>query len=1098
MKKIFGLKKKFEAFKEEREEKKKTKKRAKDAENEITGEDTESKAEETPREQSLQNSQEANRRSLTSGEEKGILSFSTSFRMQPAPESPSKADLPQPLTSLRYVPPSTFHSVEGVGVLGGTPARPSTASVSPLVISENSGFERVSSSGFPPSSGHPKKKVMPPVKMVAIPPPLSARKVDDHSLIILENSRIPSTPSSGGKKLIAKKMMLPSSSQISMNSSIDGQMGGKLHVPSGGVSPSLTKVVLPPTMMPFPGPRKSAISALPKKLVMVPSPNFSGPNLPKQVILPKKIIHPPKQLSVSSKDIEFEVMKEDPPQQSYNDATASLHFEEEETPLLLTTKPSARVEKRRDSSISFASTASSGIHISEVKPSSMPPPPLRSSSFAMEIGSSPPLSPGIAAASPHRKPSFHHPTPHREASTPAECPINEEKQVSNSFQEVLPLTKELRRKIIGNLSTVLSPHQYYGRILKIVSIQPLKVRKPKFSLDKSKSEPNSAFVQSIYVGTKDLEAPYCFYPQLRLFDTDGVQSPNGKSGEMETAITIHEARPEKMMFVNSDLEAAQLLESSICNSCYIASSMSIKFKDPESFVVPLAKLKIRWVSFSSPLSEPLCPVHHKEMQLFDPSSRRLVCALCASKHPTSLSKLVVIPDFLNIQSKNRILDSLSQQQQNAKRNLISLLAQHHAITRMAGSKKKAILQQFSMLLDAIETQKTEYLAACENEFEGVLRELGREVVTTSEKVEVLSAANYHLSNKSTLFALQITTVAEGLEADKLFPTNYSLCKEGGEGLKIPALWSGIMPRLEKVMTAVQELNPYSGLSLQKSLQRGENGISFRRSHRRKDEQKEEQQIAEDENRLLLDDVRNIYPSPVERSPSVSKRLLEFTRTSSPHKITVVPATKEFSSLYERRKTTRNLSPRLHDTVSNSNSPNAAKRKVQNSPPPVLTDIDKVQQSVRTAFYSGTLMFAYPLHEMLIDAFSDSDSSPAGRRTNRKEAVIEWSIRIDDYGNWVGIGVGVGTRMELIGTPNSTSDLAHLWLPPYGTGGETYFVRVTAQRNGRAKLSVHGRRGKVLDDWSVPQWHSERPCYPQVTFGGKVGHAELVQVPCIIN
>lgn len=265
MKDVFGLKKKFEAFKEEREEKKKAKKRAKETGNELTGDDAESNAEITPEVQSTQNSQEANVHNLPSGDDKGTLSLSPSFSIQPAPESPSKADLPEPLANVRYMPTSTLHSVEGVGIPGKASARPSTSSASPLTISVNSGFERASVSGVPPSTGHPMKKVLHPVKMMAAPPRLSLTRVDDNSLIFLENSKVPPTPLSGGKKLMAKKMIHPPSGLMSMNNSIEGHMVGKVSVPSGGSSPSLTKVAMPPAMMALPSPRKSVVNVLQKK-----------------------------------------------------------------------------------------------------------------------------------------------------------------------------------------------------------------------------------------------------------------------------------------------------------------------------------------------------------------------------------------------------------------------------------------------------------------------------------------------------------------------------------------------------------------------------------------------------------------------------------------------------------------------------------------------------------------------------------------------------------------------------------------------------------------------------------------------------------------
>jgi hypothetical protein len=125
--------------------------------------------------------------------------------------------------------------------------------------------------------------------------------------------------------------------------------------------------------------------------------------------------------------------------------------------------------------------------------------------------------------------------------------------------------------------------------------------------------------------------------------------------------------------------------------------------------------------------------------------------------------------------------------------------------------------------------------------------------------------------------------------------------------------------------------------------------------------------------------------------------------------------------------------------------------------------------------NGTCLFNVALHDML-----DCNS-----------CVIQWVLKVDDPGDWVGVGVGVGGTLD--SWANGTSfDLMHLWIVPQRSP-KLLVLRV--ERDGvHAKLRVFDRRGKRLDDNRIPHWNATRPAYPQVSFGGRNGRVVMLQGP----
>ncbi|ESL08530.1 hypothetical protein TRSC58_03765 [Trypanosoma rangeli SC58] len=140
---------------------------------------------------------------------------------------------------------------------------------------------------------------------------------------------------------------------------------------------------------------------------------------------------------------------------------------------------------------------------------------------------------------------------------------------------------------------------------------------------------------------------------------------------------------------------------------------------------------------------------------------------------------------------------------------------------------------------------------------------------------------------------------------------------------------------------------------------------------------------------------------------------------------------------------------------------------------------------------GTCLLDVPIHELMAD---DDD----GRNARRRPKCLEWTLRVEDPGEWVGIGVGVGGGLKAWAA-SRTPDLSHLWVVTRSNTRHVFLLRVTFNPNvGHAKLSIHDGKGKRLDDGRIPQWNATRSCYPQVTFGGRIGEVNLLDWPRVVS
>lgn len=664
-------------------------------------------------------------------------------------------------------------------------------------------------------------------------------------------------------------------------------------------------------------------------------------------------------------------------------------------------------------------------------------------------------------------------------------------QLSEAAFTPQALTSTSRNRIAEDFLSMLCPQQYYGKVKKINRIRPFKANRSAATGLRS--------CNSIYVATKGtMPNPY-FYPQLRLRDTDGEQ-PTGLSGDeaadgaVDTPIILYEAAPGNMLFAETELDARRLLESSpTANSCFMLSNSAILFKDPEHYVLPIASLNVHWVPYASPQSEPQCPVHKRELQLFDPYSKELVCALCASRNGIPMSNFVVIPDVLgNVESRQTIQAKVSTQLDEAQQTARRWVEQHQRVRELCENKKSAICNQFELLIEALEAKKKEYTEACEAEFAYAQTDVAREILITDEKVQLLKAASDHLRTDPSrpLFSMQIATIAEGLSATTDLPTHFTR-----NSLQLPPMSAGLVPNLEGVMAQVLELSPGGGVSGGGRVggEAGNGSRSRPRSMTQSHSPYRNQRPVDDTVIMgsggpRLRSGQTASPRRSAASQRHSTRSVSTTNNNgNQHRMTPLrnapvvagagPSGTSFHSSPSASAALRDESSRISDS-----SPTQRRSANGVGPPsPYATDAVSVPNS------TGTSLFDFPLHDLL----SSFDGSNVKRRSPR---YIQWAIRVEDPGDWVGLGVGVGNTIDAW-EQGSTNDLSHLWIVPASMTGNVLYLRVSVQpSSGHAKLTVYDVRGKQLDAGEVPQWNATRPSYPQATFGGHVGTVRMIEMP----
>lgn len=644
-----------------------------------------------------------------------------------------------------------------------------------------------------------------------------------------------------------------------------------------------------------------------------------------------------------------------------------------------------------------------------------------------------------------------------------------EKPESGVLTSETRLSPSDRNCIIERFLSILSPQQFYGKVTKLHHIRPVKGDPERASGMKE--------YKTIFVATKGTLPNPFFYPQLRFTESDrSLLSTGETSKHVDTPIVLYEAAPGNMLFAETEREAKHTLETnSTATSCFVLEKSAIMFKDPLKYVLPIAMLTVQWIPYSVPQSEPQCPVHHSELQLFDCCTKELLCALCVSKNRRHVADLVVIPEVFNGDLRRQSLEKLSQRLQQEQRNAAHLVSKHQRILSIAKHKKDAVNQQFDLLLAAIKSKREEILEHCDIAFGFALSGVAKEILSEDEHLHSLKAAIDHLRGDSTssLYSMQIATVVNALHGLEEAPPFLEY-----DSLEVPELANDVMPNLEVVMAEVQRLSSLAPRSKRTHRVRS----PLRAAHAERLEQETRQEEEEEEEKTRQHTRRKwgrALPTPLTlehcslskepRSRSCPQRSQSHTNTS---------LNKSWKSGTSSRRRSRSL----------ANCDN--EKGIVLNPALAPRGGHKQGQWVAIPGCRGTCVLDVPIHELLTNS-NDMKS------TSTRPKCLQWVLRVEDPGEWVGIGVGVGGNIQTW-TACRTVDLSHLWVVTSNDTRHTFMLRVTVSSSVKhAKLSIHDARGKRLDDGRIPQWNATRSCFPQITFGGQIGEVFLVDAPHLV-
>ncbi|ORC88338.1 uncharacterized protein TM35_000172100 [Trypanosoma theileri] len=639
------------------------------------------------------------------------------------------------------------------------------------------------------------------------------------------------------------------------------------------------------------------------------------------------------------------------------------------------------------------------------------------------------------------------------------------------------LSSSVRSRVAEQFLSILCPQQFYGKVTKIHRIR----------LVKSDPErvPGIKEHNTIYVATKGVLPNQFFYPQLRLKISDGSPvSDNESPGSLDTPIVLYEAAPGNMLFADTELEAKHIMETNTtANSCFVLEKSAIVFREPQKYALPIAMLTVRWIPYTVPESEPQCPVHHKELQLFDRYTKELLCALCVSKNGANTSELVVIPDVLNGDSRRRITETLTRQLQQGEKTAVQWVSQHKRIVSIAKHKKDAVNQQFDMLLAAIKSKREEYLEQCDATFGFALSTVAKEILMADEKIRLLKAGIDHLRTESTkpLYSMQIATVANALYASDEFPNSFSI-----ESLKIPVLTNELTPNLETAMSDIQQLSPtISKVNINRP--RSPFGI------RSKDDEIQEEDLQQGKNHH--NNHHHHYHELHKRHDKADQR----------QKRVGIISSRNQSSSRSMRESNHRRKSLLRSNSNSIRSDGSRALSLRQSMPLIPRNVSTNYMPEEGGTFSrirdsgewialpgcrGTCLLDVSINEML----KEEDDV---RSSRTKPKYLQWTLKVNDPGEWVGIGVGVGSSPQSW-CEGQIPDLSHLWLVTCGNTRHTFTLRVTLNPSvGHAKLSIHDQKGRQLDDGRIPQWNAARTCYPQVTFGGRIGEVNLIEGPHVV-
>lgn len=628
-----------------------------------------------------------------------------------------------------------------------------------------------------------------------------------------------------------------------------------------------------------------------------------------------------------------------------------------------------------------------------------------------------------------------------------------------------------KQRVADLFFSILCPQQYFGKVLRVRDIRSV-VSANGMSAGGQRGGASSPHKgqRSITVATKNGKHDM-FYPLVRLDANDvGTASGSGSSlddEEQRTAVTLFHASPGTMGFAEDIANAEELLRSApdVYNSCYVLSHSGIMLTDAAKQVTPVATLTLCWAPYYSESANGACPLHSVPYELFDTSSRELLCALCLAKAPQERrnANVTVLSELMSEPVARRVFHTLNAKVQDSSRMIHKLVATHQKAVDSASRQCASIDRQFDMLAAALEAKRSELKEQARDEALGNAGQVAKDILSADEHVHIMRSAADHINKSDSLRPLQLGTIANAMavaeQIDHGIRTGHSL-NVGGSA----AVTSGnVTLNLESAMHAVQRLYI-------------------------------------DNSAALSATSSNVAAAPRAGSPMRGRqpyggavtpgRPSSTVRVVSPYRY---HTNNGASGATTPRRTSRNSSPVRQNSQLQLGSSSVA------TPTRYVSPVAgrRLSGSALKDPSSGNMARRHsnPQLSNNLDA-SNIFSTPIHQLLSFEGAVVSWTLKIQDPGDWVGVGVGVGpigAAWRNVTRPGeAASDLSHLWIVP-SRAPRVVVLRVTLS-NGIARLTVHDKTGKQLDDGRIAHWHAQRSCFPQVTFGGRVGSVALLREP----
>lgn len=643
------------------------------------------------------------------------------------------------------------------------------------------------------------------------------------------------------------------------------------------------------------------------------------------------------------------------------------------------------------------------------------------------------------------------------------------KEFSQNVAEPDPSTmiareQHLRLWVRDRFSRMLCPQQYYGRAVKVHNIRPL-IPRPRpvasnhvlavYALRESAEQ--QRITERGFQGVVN-DGSHRFATQIQL----DPRTSRKVNTHRVTTYALAEIPVARQRFAETTGEAMELLDQGLCSSVFVTEASAHLVADLSTVVVH-ALIDVTWTLFSDD-EPPTCPAHRVPLQLFDPESRQLLCALCTA-NDANRAECIVLNDMFSGASLRSIQRSLGDRLGSVQQRVQQQVAAHRAAATASDRRRQAIELQFSLVQAALDAKRNELMGIIEEE--GRARDVAsaRVIFTDNEVRRHLQAALAHARDISTVTAeadsdaspafAQMATVVSSLA--HMDGSNDPSVVEYPSSLNSPSgdVDKNLKVNLEHVIRTITEVSFKPARSARGEAQEGDHHGAGGQSP-----------------------ARGRPASPMRHAASPSKRYGR-TRTEPIH---VSPQQRGLSPTRRPVRSNKHHTTGLAPTAIVHSQPSSADQSFNSAgvlQPVIVPERKRAMSAKRSQAEAlgpnGTLLFNVPLAGLIA-----------------MHTAVEWKLRVDDCGSWVGVGVGVGDDFNAL-CQSQTCDTRHLWIAP--TNAPRFLrLRVVVGPHKRCKLTIHDIVGRQLDDNRIPHWPTGRLAYPQVTFGATPGHVVMVESP----